>query len=153
MATPSNYGQACGCGTITCGGACSSTASVTYGGACPASTGTAINVNEDYGNYTVQSIALVGAPPGIYTFYTSAGDAGSVTLLQNGQSVSTISYIWQTTVSGSNTSPVQSYTFTFPGYLNINVRAGSAFVNGTLNLYDMPGAIFDEAHYISTCCS
>ncbi len=150
VSTPSNYGQSCGCGTTTCTGACSKLS--TFGASCPTSSGTAITVGPDFGNYAIDSITDNGAPAGIYTFYTTAGDAGSVTLYQNGKAVSTISYIWQTTVSGSNVKPLLSYTFTFPGYLGVTVQAGSVYVNGTLNLYDLPASIFNDSDYISVCC-
>lgn len=152
VATPENYAEPCGCGSITCSGTCSSGASGTYGSACPSASGTAINVNQDYGDYNVQSITLLGAPPGIYTFSITSRTAGKVTLNKNGQAVWLLSYLYQNTVSGANTNPVQSYTFTFPGFLSVTIRAGSLYANGSLNLIALDASIFNGTDYISVCC-
>jgi hypothetical protein len=157
VATPATYGQSCagGCSYINCNGVCNAPGGgPTYGGSCPTSSGTAIVVGTTFGNYDVQSITLSGAPPGVYTFTIVSGDAGTVTLLRDGATVSTLSYNWQATVSGANVSPIESYTFDFTGYFSINVRGGSQIPNGTLNLYDLNAdSLFDGAHYISVCCN
>src|SRR5262249_6399583 len=53
-------------------------------------------------------------------------------------------YIWQTTVSATDSG--MFYTFDFSGYLSVTIRkAGS----GTVNLGAMDQSIFDAAHFIT----
>jgi hypothetical protein len=156
VSTPANFGQACnsGCGSINCSAVCSSPPNAsTFGGLCPSSTGTAIANGGIYGNYQVKMVTLNGAIPGVYTFSITSGDAGVVTLLRDGVAATTLSYVWQTTVSGPGANPVLTYSFNFPNYFNVTILAALATPVGTINLFDLnANSIFDGAHYLSICC-
>ncbi len=97
-----------------------------------------IAAGKTFGSYVVHSVTRTGAPAGNYTFHVTSPTAGLVALKRNGVQVSTLNYVWTTTVSASN--PAQYYTFNFPGYFSITVRKAGT---GTMNLYGMNLSIFN----------
>jgi hypothetical protein len=108
---------------------------------CPADAGTSTFLaGETYGEYAVESISLMGAPCGSYTFTVSDPMGTAVALRRVGSPtvVAQADYLWRTTVSATDSTMYA--TFHFAGHFDVVVRkAGS----GTENLYDLMLAIFD----------
>ena len=103
-----------------------------------------ITAGGTYAPYVVESIAMTGAPNGAYTFHVTSPTAGSVELRRDGSPVTTLSYVWQTTVSATDSN--MFYTFQFAGYFSITIRKAGT---GTMNLYAMDQSIFDGAHVLT----
>lgn len=95
-----------------------------------------------YGDkYTIVSVMKKGVIPGYYTFTTEGNTGTKVKLYKNGIFITDINYNWRTKVTDQ---PAGYYTFDFPGYMKITVRA----TRGSLNLYGLP-AIFNGLNYVN----
>jgi hypothetical protein len=103
-----------------------------------------IEAGKTYGEYAVETITLLGAPCGVYTFSVASPTAGHVDMKKSGDTtVVGADYGWQTTVSATDSA--QFYKFHFAGYVDLTGRkAGS----GTINLYDLDMSIFDGARVL-----
>jgi hypothetical protein len=128
-----------GAAGVTDGGAADAPSEA--GGGCSADAGaSALVAGEAYGEYVLESVSLMGAPCGGYTFTVPdpKGDdvelrrVGSPTVIAHG------SYDWRMTISATDSTMYA--TIHFAGYFDLVVgKAGS----GTENLYDLMLAIFD----------
>lgn len=78
--------------------------------------------------YTISEVTLKGAQPGKYVFDTDGSAGSKVKMHCNGSLVMEIAYLWRTTITDK---PNCYYTFSFPGYMDITVRA----TRGSINLY------------------
>ena len=92
-----------------------------------------------YGAYSVESISLMGAPAGDYTFHVADPVAGMVEVRRDATSVATVEYTWSATVT-----PVDSYSVVFPDLFTISVLASA----GSHNLYGIDQSIFDGARFL-----
>jgi len=106
--------------------------------------GQEIQPGQVYNRYYLLSVQVTGAPCGVYSFTVDAmaptdSQIATAHLLKDGINVLTVTYFWQTTVTDT-----QSFTFVFPDYLSITVRAAI----GSLNLWDIPQDLFDGNHVV-----
>jgi hypothetical protein len=100
-----------------------------------------ISEGEAYGSILVEDLTLdPDAEAGVYTFVTESGNAGVVELRRDGEMVDTLTYAWTTTIGGG-----ESFTFEFPGVLNLTVTREM----GTSNLFALAASLFDGRHEVT----
>jgi hypothetical protein len=108
--------------------------------ACTDAGASTLVAGQTYGEYVLESVSIMGAPCGAYTFTVPSPTGDDVELRRTGSTavIAHAMYDWRMTISATDSTMYA--TIHFAGYFDLVVRKAGT---GTENLYDLMLAIFD----------